>query len=96
MLNSMKHGLHQTVNNEAHYYKTLFNIALILEWAPNYNNFLREQANMDKSVHVIQNNMITEEIIIRPRMSATEKEHTPNFSDDNNVNDESKATNEDK
>ena len=30
-VNSMKHGWHQTINNIVCYYKTAFNISLILE-----------------------------------------------------------------
>ena len=57
---------------------------------------MREQAKMDKSEHRIQNNIISEENIIRSRMSATEKEHTPNVSDEKNTNNKGKFTNEDK
>ena len=57
---------------------------------------MREQAKMDKSEHRIQNNITSEENIIRSRMSATEKEHTPNVSDEKNANNERKCTNEDK
>ena len=44
----------------------------------------------------IQNNVISEEHILRTRMSATEKELAPNVSDDKNMNNKSKAVNEDK
>ena len=40
--------------------------------------------------------MISEENIIRPRMSVTENECIPNGSNDKNVNNESKYMNEDK
>ena len=69
---------------------------MILEQVSNYNNVLREQENMEKSAHRIQNNMISEENIFRPRMSATVNEYAPIFSDDMNVNNESKNMNEDK
>ena len=38
-------GCYQIINNTVNYYQTLFNIALILEQASNYDNFLREQIN---------------------------------------------------
>ena len=73
-----------------------FNVTLILEKASNYNNVLREQVSVEKSAHRIQNNMISEDNIVMPRMSATAKEHAPNVSDDKNMNNKSKAVNEDK
>ena len=75
------------------YYQTPFNIALILEQISNYNNVLKEQANKEKSAR-IKNNMISEEHMIRLRMSPTAKEHTPNVSNDKNVNNERKSINE--
>ena len=87
---SMKHGWHQTVNNVVSYYKTLFNIALILEQVSNYNNVLREQANVEKYVHKIQNNMISDNNVVRTRMRATEKECVPIGLEDDNLNNEGK------
>ena len=42
IVNSMKYGWHQTVNNAVCYYQTTFNTAFILEQASSYNNVLRE------------------------------------------------------
>ena len=61
-------------------------VALILEEVSNYNNGLRVQRCMEKSVCIIQNNMIRQENIHRPKISATSKEHAPNVSDDKNAN----------
>ena len=82
IVNNMKCGQHQAVNNAACYYQTPFNIALISEQVSNHNNVLRERANMEKSAHRIQNNMISEEKILRSRMSAKAKEHIPSVSDE--------------
>ena len=92
----MNYGSHQTVNNIVCYYQTPLNISLILEQVSNYNNMLREQVNMEKSEHGIQNNMISENNIIRPRMRAIVKEHAPNVLDDDNLKNESKDMKEDK
>ena len=51
---------------------------------------------MDKFEDRIQNTIISVENIIRSRMSATEKEHVPNVSDENNANDKRKVMNKDK
>ena len=75
IVNIMKHGWHQTVNNAVCYYQTPINVALILEQESNYNNILREQESAEKAGNRIQNNMISEEKIIRPRMSVIKKEH---------------------
>ena len=41
---------------------------------------------MEKSVYIIQKNVIGEENISRARMSTIEKEHAPNVLDDKNEN----------
>ena len=79
-----------------HNYQITFNIALILEQMSNYNNVLREQVSMEKSAHEIQNDMISNNNIIRTRTRATSKEHVPNGLDDENVKNESKHMKEDK
>ena len=56
-------------------------------WCQAVNNLaLREQTKMEKSAHRIQNNMVSEKNIIRPRMSSKAKECMPNSSDDKNSN----------
>ena len=85
-VNSMKYGRCQIVNNSVYYYQTLYNVDLILKQVSNHNNVLRVQRFMEKSVWRIQNNVISEEHILRTRMSATEKELAPNVSDDKNKN----------
>ena len=54
---------------------------------------LKEKTNIKIAAHRIQNNVISDENITRPRMSATAKEHAPNMLCDKN---ESKEMNEDK
>ena len=56
----------------------------------------RGQAKIEKSRCRIQNNAISEETILRPRMSETEKEYVPNVSEDKNEINERKGMNEDK
>ena len=73
---------------KVYYYQTTFDNALILEQVSNYNSILREQVKMEKSEHRIQNNIISEENIIRSGMSATAKEHAPNVSDEKNSKNE--------
>ena len=72
----MKHGSHETFNNTVYHYQTPFNVALILEQVSNHNNVLREQSNEEKSLR-IKTSMISEENMIRPRISARTKEHAP-------------------
>ena len=94
--NSIKHGWCQTINNTARYYQTLFIIAFILEQVSNYDIFLREQVKMEIAVHRRQNNMISEENIIKTRMSKTAKECAPNGLHDQNIDKDSKVANDDK
>ena len=84
--NIMKNGWCQTVNNLMLYYKTPFDIALILEQVSNYNSILIKKVNMEKAARRIQNNIFREENSIRPRINATSKEHKQNGLDDRNVN----------
>ena len=57
---------------------------------------LREQANMEQSAHRFQNNMISDNNIIRTRMRSTSKKHVQNGLDGENLNNESKELKEDK
>lgn len=81
----MNYGWNQKFNNVVCYYQTPFGIALILDQLSNDNSSLREQEKMKKSEHRIQNNMISEENVIRSRINVTAKEHVPNMSDEKNV-----------
>ena len=63
--NSIKHGWFQTINNAVCYYKTPFNVAMILEQVSNCNNFLREQVSMEIAAKRRQNNMSSEEKLLQ-------------------------------
>ena len=94
--NSMKHGWHRTFNNVVCCYQIPFNIALILEQVSNYNNVIRDQSSVKKSVHRTQNNVISDNDIFRTSMRATEKQYVPNDLDGDNLNNERKLMKEDK
>ena len=74
----MKCGWCQTINNTVHYYQKLFNIALILELASNYNKSLREQMSMEKVSWMKQNNTISNENNFSSKLCATDNECKPN------------------
>ena len=91
----MKHGWHETIDNAVHYYQTHFNVSVIVEQISNYNNVLREEANMGKATGIMQINKSSEEKMCKSRMSAIAKECEPCVSYDTNLNNESKDMNED-
>ena len=57
---------------------------------------LRGKANIEKAAHKIQNNMISEENVIMPKMRLTSKEFLTNVSHDKKSNNESKVIDRDK
>ena len=91
----MKHGWYQKINNAVCYCQRPFNVAVLIEQISNYNNALREQANMEKYACVIQINKSSEEKTCKSRISTTAKEHEPCASYYDNLNNESKHMNED-
>ena len=92
----MKCGWCETIDNTVFYHQTPFNVAVILEQLSNYNNVLREQANMEKVACRMKINTMREEKMCRSRMRATTKDHEPHVSYDSNANKERKEMNEDR
>ena len=88
----MQHGWHQMINYTVCYYQTPHNIALILEQVSNYNNLMRDQMNVEKVTHIIQNNMISGENIFASKLCATANECVPNEFDKKNKYNDIKVT----
>ena len=86
----MKFGWHQTINNTVDCYQTHFSIALILEQVSTYYIALRGKVNTKKAACRRKNNMISEENVVKTRMSATANEDVLNGLDDKNKDKDSK------
>ena len=55
---NMKYGWYQIVNNAVHYFRTPFNVVLIVEQLSNYNMMLRELIEIDNDGCMKQNVLI--------------------------------------
>ena len=75
------------------YHQTPFNVAVIIEKLLNYNNMLREQANMEKSVCSMKIITMSEKKMCKSRIRATAKEYEPCVSYETNENKERKEMN---
>ena len=76
---NMKHGWCQMVNSAVHYFRTPFNVSLIVEHLSNYNMLLPEQIENDDDGIMKQNDLIRDDVRHGKKLSALATECTPNI-----------------